>query len=55
MARRQVNIDQVISIYKSELDKAMRAKYVIYPFSYALYQTWKYIDKIEKARKRDES
>ena len=41
-------IDDVIKEFKEKYEYALKQKYIHKPMSYALYQTWKKIDKTEK-------
>lgn len=45
-----IDMDEVISILKSEYEKAEKKIFVIKPFAYALYQTWKIVDRKETHR-----
>lgn len=40
----------IIKILKANLLIAQKFKYIRKPFAWALYETWKEVDRIEKAR-----
>lgn len=44
-------IDKLIENWKTALTK----DYVIYPLSFALYETWKWADSTETGRKRNDN
>lgn len=46
-----MTIGKVVDHFIIEYNSAMNNPYVRRPISYALYQTWKWSEKIEKPRK----
>lgn len=45
-----MTIQRMIDTLLENLEIAQKSSYVKKPFSWALYQTWKLIDKLEKER-----
>lgn len=43
-----LTLQDVVDVLKTEYMKAKANKHVMKPLSYALYQTWKFIDSIEE-------
>lgn len=52
--RVRVDIWKVIVLLYENYKKALDQDFVMKPISYALYHTWKYVDKVEKSRMKGE-
>ena len=48
-----MTIGKVVDYFIREYNMAMDNNYVEKPISYALYQTWKWLDEKEKPRNRE--
>ena len=46
-----MTLGKVVDYFISEYNKAIDSAWVQKPISYALYQTWKWLDEKEKPRK----
>lgn len=46
----EISFPQAIGILKEKYKEARASKYVSKPISWALYQTWQKVDRIEKRR-----
>lgn len=42
---RQMTFEEVIELLRREYEKAKQKPFVQYPIAYALYQTWKQVDR----------
>lgn len=40
-----MTIEEVIDLLREEYEKAKQKPFVMYPIAYALYQTWKQVDR----------
>lgn len=47
-------IEKAMKLLLTNYEKVKNAEYIQKPVSYALYQTWLAIDKVEKVRKKSE-
>lgn len=45
-----MTLERVVKILRGNLLIAQKYKYIKKPFAWALYETWKEVDRIEKAR-----
>lgn len=45
-----MTIKHALNHLAKEYEKASKKKFIIKPISYALYQTWRWADKLEKSR-----
>ena len=46
-----MTIERVHKIFKGYLDQALNSKFIHKPYAWALFQTWRVVDGIEKVRK----
>lgn len=47
----EMTIERVLKILNGYLDQANKLKFVRKPYAWALFQTWRVVDEIEKERK----
>lgn len=47
-----MTLERALKIFYENYNKALSFDFVEKPISYALYQTWRYCDSVEKPRKR---
>ena len=47
-----MDIDKIIDLLKANYERAKLMEFVRKPLAWALYETWKYVDRTEKVRKR---
>lgn len=51
----KIDIESAIEYLHEQYDKALKMDYIKNPLAWALYQTWRYVDKGNGARKSGES
>ncbi|WP_295094682.1 hypothetical protein [Ruminococcus sp.] len=50
----KIDIESAIKYLHEQYDKALKMDYIKNPLAWALYQTWRYVDKGNGARKSGE-
>lgn len=49
-----MNSSRVKKIFEGYLGQAQKSKFILKPYSWALYHTWKVVDEIEKVKQPTE-
>lgn len=50
----RIDIESAIKYLHEQYDKALKMDYIKNPLAWALYQTWRYVDKGKGVRERNE-